>query len=173
VSALRLLAACAAALALSASPAVAASRVVPTLGVSPRLWATINVCDTAAHPNTVGIRASMPGDGKSRERMFMRFQLQFFTVSSGTWQDLGPTGDSGFVTVGSAKFTRREGGQDFQLAPPQTGKTYRVRGSVSFEWRLGKKVVRRAHKRTTVRKPAVRGADPKGFSAAECIVAAP
>ena len=25
------------------------------------LWATVNVCDTAAHPNEIGIRASMPG----------------------------------------------------------------------------------------------------------------
>jgi hypothetical protein len=103
--------------------------------------------------------------------MFMRFELQYFL--DGRWQDLGPTGDSGFVRVGSAKFTRREGGQDFQLAPPATGQVFRVRGVVSFEWRLGKKVVRTASKHTAKRTVPVRNADPKGFSAAECVVAAP
>jgi hypothetical protein len=145
----------------------------PTLNASPRLWATINVCDTEGHPNTVGIRASMPGDGRTRERMYMRFRLQYFTAATGRWQDLGPSGDSGFVSVGSAKFTRREGGQDFELAPPETGQTYRVRGVVSFEWRLKGRVVRQASKRTVRRKAPVRGADPKGFSAGQCVVSAP
>ena len=38
------------------------------------LWATVNVCDTAAHPDEVGIRASMPG-GKRGTRLQMRFRV--------------------------------------------------------------------------------------------------
>ena len=57
--------------------------------------------------------------------------------------------------------------------PPPTGQSYRVRGLVTFEWRLGKKVVRTASKHSAARKAPVRNADPKGFSAAECMVVAP
>ena len=42
------------------------------------LWATVNVCDTIAHPNVIGIRGSMPGADNTREQMYMRFRVQFF-----------------------------------------------------------------------------------------------
>ena len=49
------------------------------------LWATINVCDTAKHPDTIGIRASMPGSGTKGERMYMRFQVQYFQRVGQQW----------------------------------------------------------------------------------------
>jgi len=140
---------------------------------SPRLWATVNVCDTAKHPNAIGLRASMPGSGKRGERMYVRFRLEFFQDSDGRWHDLGPSGDSGFFSLGSAKYTRREGGRNFVLAPPPEGKTYRVRGVVDYQWRKGRRVVRSARKWTRPHKGRITGADPKGFSAADCTISAP
>lgn len=144
-----------------------------SITASPRLWATVNVCDTRRHPNTIGLRASMPGSGKRGERMYVRFRLEFFKESDGTWNELGPSGDSGFLRLGSAKYTRRETGRNFVLAPPPEGRTYRVRGLVDYEWRRGRKVVRKAEKRTRPHKGRITGADPKGFSAAECTITAP
>jgi hypothetical protein len=40
-----------------------------------RLWATVNVCDTERSPDAMGVRASMPGNGKPQV-MFMRFTAQ-------------------------------------------------------------------------------------------------
>jgi hypothetical protein len=164
----------AAATTLAAGLTVAASAhaadSAPTVDKSPLLWATINICDTTKHPDTIGIRASMPGSAKPKERMYMRFQVQYFRASTKKWAPTDATVDSGFQSVGSAKFRRRESGWNFSITPPPEGQTYRLRGIVSFEWRLGKKVVRKAQKRTRSGHAGTFGADPKGASAAECVI---
>jgi hypothetical protein len=152
---------------LGASTAAADAR---TVDKSPLLWSTINICDTTKHPDTIGIRASMPGSGKSTEKMYMRFQVQYFRASTQNWAPTDATVDSGFQSVGSAKYRRRESGWNFSITPPPAGQTYRLRGIVSFEWRVGKKVVRQAQKRTRSGHKGTFGADPAGFSAAECII---
>jgi len=142
----------------------------PTVDKSPLLWSTINICDTAKHPDTIGIRASMPGSGRTGEKMYMRFQVQYFRTSTMKWAPTDATVDSGFQAVGSAMYRRRESGWNFSITPPPGGQTYRLRGVVSFEWRKGKDVVRRATKRTRSGHKGTYGADPTGFSAAECII---
>ena len=133
------------------------------------LWATVNVCDTAKHPDTIGIRGSMPGNGIRAQEMFMRFQLQYFATADKKWHNVGPSGDSGFISVGSAKFRRRQSGRNFTVQPPGA-EPYRLRGAVTFEWRKGTEVVRRARQRTTAGRGDTAGADPKRFSAATCVV---
>jgi hypothetical protein len=167
-----------AAVLLAAAPALvlageASAARAPTLEKNKALWATINVCDSPAHPDTVGIRASMPGSGIRKERMYMRFQVEYFKATDALWHDIGPGGDSGFVAIGSAKYERREAGRNFVLNAPPAGQSFRVRGAVTFEWRRGAKVVRRATKRTRAGHPATVGADPRDFSAAECAVMPP
>jgi hypothetical protein len=154
----------------AAVPGAARAADAPTVDKSPYLWATINICDTAKHPDTIGIRASMPGSGKTKERMYMRFQVQYYLAAPKKWAPTDATVDSGFQAVGSAKYKRRESGWNFSLTPPPEGQTYRLRGIVSYEWRVGKKVVRSATKRTHSGHKGTDGADPKGFSAAECTV---
>ncbi len=134
------------------------------------LWATVNVCDTKAHPDTIGIRGSMPGNGVRSQQMYMRFQLQYFATEDKAWHNIGPAGDSGFINVGSAKYRRRQYGRNFTVQPPATG-AFRLRGAVSFEWRKGTDVVRRARMRTTAGHGNTAGADPRGFSAATCSIA--
>jgi hypothetical protein len=142
----------------------------PSLENSKLLWATINVCDTVKHPDTIGIRASMPGSGRKGERMYMRFQVQYFKVSANQWANGDATADSGFQSVGAAKYRRRESGWNFAITPPPAGQTYRLRGVVTFEWRKGSEVMRRVRKRTRSGHAGTTGADPKTFSAAECII---
>jgi hypothetical protein len=162
------LATTAALVALGAGTAGAAD--APTVDQSPLLWSTINICDTTKHPDTIGIRASMPGSGKKAEKMYMRFQVQYFRASTKRWAPTDATVDSGFQSVGSALFRRRESGWNFSITPPPAGQTYRLRGIVSFEWRVGKKVVRKASKRTHSGHKGTFGADPKTASAAECVI---
>lgn len=140
---------------------------------SPRLWATINICDTALHPNGVGVRISMPGSGRAKERMFVRIRLDYWDGIALRWQPMKSGGDSGWLGLGSGSYLRRETGRTFAIDPPPTGQSFRFRGRAAYQWRLGKKVVRKAYKATAKRPVAVLGADPKGFSAAECTVAAP
>src|SRR3954470_21385509 len=88
-------------------------------------WATINVCDTAAHPDTIGVRASMAGTGAAGERLFARFVVQWQRPADGRWQDLGPGADSGFVALGAARRgVRRESGRNFTVMPPPAGRLF-------------------------------------------------
>ena len=101
---------------------------------SKRLWATVNVCDTVGHPDSIGIRGSMPGDGDKAEVMFMRFQVQLFDADDARWHNLAGA-DSGFVEVGSAR-KARQSGNTFTITPPRAGAApYLLRGAVTFEWR--------------------------------------
>jgi hypothetical protein len=151
----------------AASARVTASEPGSTVYASKLLWTTINVCDTAGHPDGIGIRGSMPGSGDRRERMFMRFQVQYFDVGLQQWHNTGADGDSGFLAVGSARFRVRESGRTFTITPPASG-SYLLRGVVTFEWRQGGLVVRHARKRTGAGHPGTIGSDPAGFTAATC-----
>ncbi len=143
----------------------------PSVYQSKLLWATVNICDTAAHPDTVGIRGSMPGSGDKKERMFMRFQLQYFDQRAKEWRNLASSADSGFIPVGAATFRQRQAGRNFIVPPPGSG-AFILRGAVTFQWREGDEVVRTARKRTTSKRGPTAGADPAGFSAAKCDVRA-
>ena len=52
-----------------------------------RLWATVNSCDTFDSPDAMGIRASMPGNGR-RQRMYMRFSAQWWSGLQQQWLDV-------------------------------------------------------------------------------------
>lgn len=153
-----------------AGPAAARQK-APSVYTSKLLWATVNICDTKAHPDTVGIRGSMPGSGVRGETMHMRFQLQYYDQKDLEWHNLASTADTGFVPVGKAMFKQRQAGRNFVVPPPSSG-AFIMRGAVTFEWRKDGEVVRRARKRTTSKHGPTVGADPSGFSAAKCEVRA-
>jgi hypothetical protein len=153
------------------APTGAAARSEPSIYQNKRLWATVNVCDTVGHPDSLGIRGSMPGSGDRAEDMFMRFQVQYYTAQDALWHNLGEGADSGFVEVGSAKYRTRQSGRTFTITPPRPGSpAYLLRGVVTFEWRKDGEVTRRARKRTTSAHPDTKGSDPPGFSAATCSI---
>lgn len=145
----------------------------PAQATPPTLWATVNICDTAGHPDQMGVRASMPGNG-SRQRMYMRFRAQFF--GGGKWHDVKGNGLSPWILAGSAKYVSRQAGYTFKFDPPKGSARFVLRGVVSFEWRATKKG------RTKVRRKATRntkggysfagGGDPRGYSAGTCEIRA-
>lgn len=149
----------------TASPAGAVNLANPA-----RLWATVNVCNTPGQPNTVGVRASMPGSGSRSQQMFMRFGLQYRPENDGVWKELPGGGDSGWVAVGAARFVVRSAGRSFRFLPPAAGVTETLRGIVRFEWRRGRTVIHRATRTTTAGHPRSEGSDPRGYSAAFCEV---
>jgi hypothetical protein len=69
----RALAAAAAAALVAAAPSTAAAKA----GGHPDLWATVNLCDTPAHPGAVGVRVSIPRE-KGAPAQWARIRLQFF-----------------------------------------------------------------------------------------------
>ena len=158
---LRLVVVCA----LGAAPAVAlAAPALPS--TSPRtLWATIDACNPAGHPGTVGVRGSMPGTGDAGERMLMEFRLEY--EHDGRWRNVGAAAQSGWEAVGFASSRSRQAGQDFTLAASATH-SYLLRGVVTFEWTVHGRVAYTTIRSTSAGHRPGAGADPPGYSAAEC-----
>ena len=164
-------------LAVPIGSAVAAKRKPVTVDHSRHLWATVNLCDPASPPagvgpDTIGIRASMPGSADGRERMYMRVRLQQFDEADMKWHSKPQASDSIWQWVGLARYKARQGGRNFRFSPPPDP-SIRLRGKVNFEWRLKGEVVRRAVKLTTAGHKSTTGTFPAGFSAAECTISAP
>lgn len=146
------------------------AKVPETLSDSSLLWATVNVCDTAAAPDTIGIRASMPGTHGGREVMWMRFRAQYFSSADSAWHQVVGGGDSGWVKVGSARLAARQAGRSFRLAPASG--SVLLRGVVRFQWKLNGTVVQRARVVTEGGHVSSAGDDPVGYSAPTCTITA-
>lgn len=134
---------------------------------SHELWATIDVCSPHNQPHTVGVRGSMPGNGVAHDKMFMSFRLQYMDTTSKRWVDLVSGATPTFVPVGGGGAARQDG-QSFQLVPGKAPAT--LRGVVDFQWRRGGTVLASAARPTTAGRKSLAGADPKGFSAATCVI---
>jgi len=152
-----------------------AQKKIPTVEKSRHLWATVNVCDPAGPPagigpDTIGIRASMPGSRDGREIMFMRFRVQFESEVDRKWHNVTQGGDSGWMKVGRARYKARQSGRNFRLTPPANKTTIMLRGKVNYEWRLKGEVVRKATSLTTRGHKSSAGAFPEGYSEATCTV---
>jgi hypothetical protein len=151
-------------LALSAAllaPAAAAAKPAH----NDRLWATVNVCDTARHPNEVGIRASMPGVPRRAVRR-MRFRVQW--RDGDRWRYV--TGaDSGWRRLSRSRGFAVESGWSFEFEPPAKAITFR--GVVGYRWVRKGRIVAHAKRITEAGHRSTAGADPADYSAATCSMA--
>lgn len=161
-------------------PASAAAQVTPGQTPAPApvklstaqaklLWATVNICDTKDHPDTIGVAASMPVIKKAT-RFYMRFRLQYRDDSARAFKWVpGPNADSGWSLVDPRRGKARRAGYDFTLVPTQD-RAHVVRAVVSFQWRRGRELLLSARRLTTIGHTRTKAADPKGFSAAFCTI---
>ena len=135
---------------------------------SPHLWATINHCDVAG--SSVGIRASMPGNGTS-QRMYMRFSAQYRN-SAGRYVETGSS--TRWIKVGTARTRSVQSGYNFAFAPPPAGTAFNFRGTVDYRWTAKKRkrwrLVRTAKRVTRSGVKGVEGGVPAGASAAGCTI---
>jgi hypothetical protein len=136
---------------------------------APEVWATVNVCDTATHPNKIGIRGNMAGLAR-RTAMYMRFRVQFRDMD-GRWRTVKLGADSRWQRVAIGRRGQHDAGWTFEFRPPTAGGAHVLRGVVSFQWRHKGHVVRRDRRITEGGHPGTRGADPPDFSAETCEIA--
>ena len=155
------LATCLAVSAALLAPAAATARPAQ----SDRLWATVNVCDTARHPNEVGIRASMPGVPRRAVRR-MRFRVQW--RDGDRWRFVEGA-DSGWGKLSRSRGRAVESGWSFEFEPPATAITFR--GVVGYRWVRNGRIVARAREITESGHRSTAGADPADYSAATCSMA--
>jgi hypothetical protein len=172
----------------STAPIAAAARNY-VLSDAPRTWATVNICDTKASPNALGVRTSVPGAGYAR-RIYARFTAQWWSGARQEWRAVGGAGTSEWVYVGSSRFRDQQAGWTFRFSPPPLGTTFVMRGVVELTWRAHRKaragrrghhahrsrrvtrwsVVKRRTLLTETGMPYVEGGDPPGTSKALCLI---
>jgi hypothetical protein len=133
------------------------------------VWATVNVCDTSSAPNTIGIRASMPGSRTGAEVRWMRFVVEYFSEADDRWRRLAAGADSGYLRVGTGR-RPRQFGRSLRIEP-SAGDPVLLRGRVFFQWRTeGGDVLQRESARTRKGHRSNAGADPPGYSASTCTI---
>lgn len=162
----------------------------PSYGIArtsdtPELWATVNICDTDKNPDSMGIRAGMPGNGTD-QRMWMRFTAEYWSRARQAWTAVSGTGVSPWVYAGSAQLERRQAGWTFAFSEPPEGVTFTMRAQVEFEWRAkgvpaskrqklrrrgaARRVLRSEMRLTQTGVRGVHGGDPAGTSKAMCLI---
>jgi hypothetical protein len=134
---------------------------------SPDLWATVNVCTSAPAPtgDVVGIRGQMPSLGFPA-MLLMDMSVQYWNYPDSKFEPVSDA--SSMIPLGKGTHGIHQGGVSFPFAPPSPGLQFLVRGTVSFEWKIGAKVVGTVSRVTGHGYPNVAFSDPAGFSAGTC-----
>lgn len=133
---------------------------------SPDLWATVNVCTSSPNPpgDVVGVRGQMPSLG-FQAMLRLNVSIDYWNYSDMKFE---PANASAVVSLGKGTHGIHQGGVSFPFAPPAAGMQFLVRGRVTFEWRIGNKVVGTVSRTTGHGYPNVGFSDPPGFSAGVC-----
>jgi hypothetical protein len=129
---------------------------------SPNLWATINICDTNRYRRTIGIRGQMPALGFAT-RMSMQFEIEYWSTTDQRYEP-DPNAIAQ-INLRRHAYGLQQGGVAFAFAPPQ-----RLRALVTFEWKLGTRVVAQLTRQTTGGHRGVDFSDPTGYSASSCSI---
>lgn len=163
-------------------PALVLAALAPPAGAAaaPRQWATVNVCDTPAAPDAMGVRGGMEGTGRPR-RLYMRFRAQYLPAGGDRWRAVRGAGSSPWVFVGKVRKGSEQAGWTFAFDTPAPAAGFLVRGLVEFQWRARRRrgprkrahwvVVKRRRAVTRAGLDDVDGGDPPGTSRASCLIA--
>ncbi len=134
---------------------------------SPRdLWATVNVCDTAATPNTIGVRGSMPGL-KRKATLRMRFRVQYL-APDGRWLHRAPQRRLGLAARSAYAAAAASSPAGASRSPRRVRRRSCCAASSTSSGAAPARSLRRARKITEDGHVSTAGADPPGFSAGTC-----
>jgi hypothetical protein len=122
------------------------------------LWATVNICDTKGHPDTIGIRGQAPSLPFATT-ISMKIRVDYWNGSRFV-PDPHATKQ---VALGDPVDEIVQNGANFRFNPPVI-----LSGTIQFEWKLAGKVIGRATRFTGHGYKRVADGDPPGYSTATC-----
>jgi hypothetical protein len=132
---------------------------------SRQLWATINICNTRAHRDNIGIRGQMPALGFPA-RLRMTIQVDYWVLTAQAFKPVPGADARAVARLGTVGVGQQQGGHTFQFKPGAG----LLSGTITFQWILGGKVVGQISKQATGGHRAVDQADPPHHSAATCTI---
>jgi hypothetical protein len=135
---------------------------------SRNLWATVNICDTVDHPNIIGIRGQLPALG-FKTKMSMLVQVDYWVFADGRFEP-DTSVPRQRVSLGKKAHATGlwQGGITIPFTPPVV-----LSGTVTFRWKLGKKVIGSVTRQTGHGYKGVTHSDPPHYSTATCAINAP
>jgi hypothetical protein len=110
----------------------------------------------------IGIRGQMPGLGFPAQ---LQMTVQLYYYSQDTYRFRPDPGTSKRVPLGTFTAGTIQGGVEFTFNPPVT-----LAGSVTFQWRYHGKLLASVVRQTTRGDKGVDAGDPRGYSAATCVI---
>jgi hypothetical protein len=137
------------------------SRAVKRAKGSGSLWATVNICDTRRHPNTLGIRAQMPALGFPS---WLSFQIQLNYYSASKRRFVPISKGSMLIRLGRWSHGLQQAGASFAFKP-HTGL---LNATVNFIWRRSGRLLGQTRRTTTGGHPRADFGNPPHFSAKQC-----
>ena len=131
---------------------------------SPDLWATVNVC-TSSPSTVVGIRGQMPSLGFTTT-LLMNISISYWNYTDLQFEPI--MNASSPLSLGKGTHGIHQGGVSFPIGAPTAGSMYLVRGTITFEWMLGAKVLGKVVRNTGHGYPGVNFSSPPGYSSGTC-----
>ena len=125
------------------------------------LWGTINICDTRADPNVLGVRGQMPSLGFA-SWMSMEIRLDYYNAKHRRW--IADPGTLKTIRLGRSARGLQQGGATYAF----TGATPPLRAQVRFFWRRSGRLLGSTAVLTTAGHPGADFGSPPGYSAASC-----
>lgn len=130
---------------------------------STHLWATVNACSTRSHPHLIGIRAQMPALGFPA-RLYMQFRVDYWDAAHHRYRPVAGGAAHYLDRLGVVSFGYEQGG--YSVAFP--GYHGRLRGTVTFSWRQGSKLLLQLTRHTSAGHPDADHAVPPHHSVTSC-----
>ncbi len=136
---------------------------VRTAEHSHSLWATVNICDTKAYRNDLGVRGQMPSLGFSSS-MFMVVQVNYWSAGQRKFLPIQSNLATTRLSLGRSTNGLQQDGAVF----PFSAHTGRLNATVTFIWSRGGKVIGQTVRRTTAGHKDADHGSPAHYSAAQC-----
>jgi hypothetical protein len=139
------------------------ARAVHNAERSGSLWATVNICDSRAYRNDLGVRGQMPSLGFSA-RLYMVVQVNYWSQAKHRFVPIQSNLATTQLSLGSSDTGLQQDGAIFPFSP-HTG---RLNATVTFMWTRGGKVIGQTVRRTTAGHTDADHGSPAHYSAAQC-----
>lgn len=129
---------------------------------SSSLWATVNICNSKTHPDTLGIRGQMPTLGFA-SWLSMSIQLNYYSKTKKRFVP-APSAGQKLIRLGRLSTGLQQDGATFAFKP-HAGL---FNATVQFIWRRSGKLLGQTTKTTTAGHPNADFGSPAHYSARQC-----
>ncbi len=125
------------------------------------LWATVNICDTRADPNVLGVRGQLPSLGFAAW-LSMEIHLNYYNQARKAF--VADPGTVRTIRLGRSAHGLQQGGATYTFK----GSTPVLEATVRFIWRRSGRLLGTTRAVTTAGHPSADFGSPPRFSAATC-----